>query len=114
MDSCHVCGTSKIDLARDSHADLLGKVKQWLLRTESTSHEGPWQRGRCFTAALTDEATEASSIGWERIVNASPGPFRAADGFVHEWLSRQINNKEFCARLSEALRRAKVFVNVDN
>ena len=80
MEPCRVCGASRIDLTCDSHADLLGKLKQWLLRITSNSHEGPRERVRFFTAALTNGATEASSIGWERIANARHGPFRARGG----------------------------------
>lgn len=55
-------GASSIELTHDSHADLLGELKQWS-RITVTSHEGPWQRARHFTATLTDGATDASSIG---------------------------------------------------
>ena len=58
-------GAGRIDLTRDSNADLLGALKQWL-RIMSTLHEGPWQRARRFTAAFTDGATEASSRGKRR------------------------------------------------
>lgn len=73
-------GASRIDLARDSHADLLGEFHQWM-RITSTSHEGPWQRARPFATSLTGGATDASSIGWGGVFNASSGPFRAGGVF---------------------------------
>ena len=53
--------TSRMNLTRDSHADLIGELKQWLHIT-SNLLEGRWQRDRNFTAARTDGAIEASSI----------------------------------------------------
>lgn len=90
----------------------------------STSHEGPRQRARHFTAVLKDGATDASSIGWGGVVNAGFGPFRAGGVFPRELLSRYVNSKEmyglylvlqqFCARHPRALRRAKVVIDVDS
>ena len=116
-------GASRIDLARGSHADLVGEFQQWMSIT-STSHEGSWQRARHFTASSTCGSTDASSIGWGGVVNASSGPFRAGGVSLQHWISRYINSKEmyalyhvlwqFCTRLPDALRRAQVFVDVDN
>ena len=60
-----------------------GELKKWL-RITFNLHEGSWQRARRFTAALTDGATEASSIGWEGVANAGSGKFRAMATFPHE------------------------------
>ena len=116
-------GASRIDLARDSHADLVGEFRQWM-RVTSTSHEGPWQQARHFTASFTCGSTDASSIGWGGVVNASSGPFRAGGVFPQHWISRYINSNEMyalyhvlqqcCTRFPDALRRAQVFVDVDN
>ena len=63
-----------------------GELKKWL-RITFNLHEGSWQRARRFTAALTDGATEASSIGWEGVTNPSSGQFRTGGTFPHEWIS---------------------------
>ena len=66
-------GASRIDLTHDSHADLLGEIKQWL-RNTSTSREGPWQRAQRFTAALNDGATETCCTGRRRQRRLWPNP----------------------------------------
>ena len=66
--------TSRMNLTRDSHADLIGELKQWLHIT-SNLPEGRWQRDRNFTAARTDGVIEASSISCEGVVNAGSAPF---------------------------------------
>ena len=116
-------GASRIDLARDSYADLVGEFQQWM-RIKSTSHEGQWQRARNFTASFTCGSTDASSIGWGGEVNAGSGPFRVGGVFPQHWISIHINRKEmyalyyvlrrFCTRFPDVFRRAQVFVDVDN
>ena len=85
--------TSRMNLTRDSHADLIGELKQWLHIT-SNLPEGRWQRDRNFTAARTDGVIEASSISCEGVVNAGSGPIRAGGTFPHETLSRHLKRKE--------------------
>ena len=115
-------GVSRIDLTHDSHADLLGELKQWR-RITSTPHQGPWQWARHFTAVRTDGATDASSICWGGVVNADLGPFREGGVFLHEWLSRYIKMtycalyhllQQFCRMHPDALRRVQVLIDVDN
>ena len=79
---------------------------------------------RQVSPKVTGGATDASSIGWGGVVNASSGPFRAGGVFTQHWVSKHINIKEmyalyhvlrqFCTRYPDGLRRAQVFVHVDN
>ena len=89
-------GLSRIDLTLDASADLVGELKQWL-GISSTSHEGPWQRARHFTAALTGGASDASSVGWGCVVTSFLGPFQAGGVFPQDWLNKHINKKEMYA-----------------
>ena len=89
-------GASRIDLTRDSYADLVGELQRWM-RITSTSHEGSWQRARHFTSSFTDRSTDALSIRWGGVFNASLGPLRARGIFPQHWISRHINSKEMYA-----------------
>ena len=73
-------GARRIDLARDSHADLVREFQQWM-RITSTSHEGPWQWAPHFIALFTCGSTDASFISWGGVVKAGSGPFRAGGVF---------------------------------
>ena len=116
-------GASRIDLARDSYADLVGEFQQWM-RTKSTSHEGLCQRVPHFTASFTCWSTDASSIEWGGEVIAGSGPFQAGGVFPQHWISRHITSKEMyaldyvlrqiCTRFPDAWRQAQVLVDVDN
>lgn len=112
-----------VDLTKDSSADLVGEMRKWLDIT-ATTHEGPWQLARHFTAALTKGASDASSLAWGGVLYAATDPFEAGGMFPPEWMSSHINLKEmyalyhvllqFCQRHPDRLRRAQVFVDVDN
>lgn len=54
-------GMPVIDLFKQSYADIVGEMPQWLGLT-ATSHEGPWQKARHFSAAITHGTSDASSI----------------------------------------------------
>ena len=79
-------GLSRIDLTSEARGDLA-----------STSHEGPWQRARHFTAALTEEASDASSVEWGGFVMSFGNPFKAGGVFPLDWLNKHINKKEMYA-----------------
>lgn len=112
-----------VDLSLDPSADLVGEMRQWL-RITATTHEGPWQLARHFTAAITNGASDASSLAWGGVLYAAADPFEAGGVFPPEWLSKHINQKEmyalyhlllqFCQRHPDRLRRAQVVIDVDN
>ena len=116
-------GLSRIDLTSEARGDLVGELRQWK-GLASTSHEGPWQRARHFMAALTEGASDASSVGWGGVVMSFGDPFKAGGVFPHDWLNKHINKNEMyaiyhllrqvCTRRPEALRRAQVLIKVDN
>ena len=116
-------GLCTVDLTQDSRADLLGELRQWLSIT-ATSQEGPWQRARHFSAALTKGSSDASSVAWGGVVNTASGTFPAGGVFPPDWLAKHINQKEmyglyhllrqFCSRHPDVLRRAQVLIDVDN
>lgn len=116
-------GIASIDLSCDASADLVVEFKQWLSIT-ATSQEGPRQRARHVTAALKTGASDALSVALGGVVRTVAGAFSAGWVFPEDWLSKYINQKEmyalyyllrqFCARFPDVLRRAQVFVDVDN
>ena len=96
-------GTRIIDLARGSHADLLRELKQWV-SFMSTLRQGSRQRARHFTAAMTDGAVDASSIGRAGVLNAGLGPCHAWRLFPKDWFSRVgIATARRCTRCNNVL-----------
>ena len=116
-------GRCSVDFMHDSRADLVSEFTQWLGIT-ATSQEGPWQRARHFSATLTKDSSDASSVAWGCVVNTTSGTFPAGGVFPSDWLSKHINQKEMyalyhllrmsCDRLPDVLRRAQVLIEVDN
>lgn len=112
-----------VDLSLDASADLVGEMRKWLA-ISATTHEGPWQIARHFSAALKTGASDASSLAWGGVVYTEGDPFEAGGVFPPEWRSKHINNKEmyalynlllqFCERHPDALRRAQVLIDVDS
>ena len=78
-------GLSRIDLTSEARGDLVGELREWK-GLAPTSHEGPWQRARHLTAALTKGASDASSVGLGVVVMSFGDPFNAGGVFPHDWL----------------------------
>ena len=111
----------RIDLPKVEFGDLRGEVRQGI-SISSTSHEGPWQKARHFTAPLAGGATDASSTAWGVVVNVMAVPFRAGGVFSEDGLARHINKEmfalyhvllQFCTRYPDTLRRVHIVVAVD-
>ena len=87
-------GDSRVQLTRQ--AELRAELCQWLQLT-TTTQQGPWQRARHFTAALTGGATDASSNAWGGVINTTTGPLLTDRDFPSEWSARHIINKKMLA-----------------
>ena len=116
-------GWCAVNLSHDSKADLVSEFKQ-LLGITATSQEGPWQRARNFSAALTKVSSAASSVARGGVANTTSGTLPAGGVFPSDWLSNNINQKEmyalyhllrqFSERHPDVLRRAQVLIDVEN
>ena len=90
----------------------------------ATAQEGLWYKPRHYASQVTVAAADASSNQWGGVVSMPGGEFSAGGGFLHEWLSRHINEKEMFALLEVLtecgrahpgqLRRAQLVLDVDN
>lgn len=87
-------GSSRVDLALGSRADLVGEMTQWL-RIVSTSLEGPWEWARHFTAIFLSGASDASSPAWGVVVCAVDEPFMAG-GYPRQNVCLGILTRERC------------------
>ena len=76
-------GLHRINLSNVEFGELRGKFCPWI-SVSSTSHEGPWQKVRHFTAALAGGATDASSTAWGGVVNVAVKTLRAGGVFPED------------------------------
>ena len=115
-------GRCSVDLSHDSRADLVREFKQWL-SIKATSQEGPWQRARHVSAALTKGSSDASSVAWGGVISTTSGTFPAGGVFPSDWLSKYMKKKEmyalyhllqqFCEQHLDVLRWVQLLIDVD-
>eukprot|EP00903_Cladosiphon_okamuranus_P006868 g6689.t1 len=63
-------GRHRVDLRSRAFADLLGEFLWWC-GIVTTTHEGPWQRARHFTAQLKRGASDSSSVAWGGVLHSA-------------------------------------------
>lgn len=108
-------GSSGVDLALDSSAEIVGKMERWS-RIVSSSHEGPWERARhiALLASWVDPRMHPLRRGaeWSMLQR---GRFRRArcsrkNGFHQPKRDARLVPflLQFCQRHPDALRRVQV------